>query len=432
MGRRMHTLLLVAAFAAWPAPVGAAAERTAALSAGIGAEIDAGERARYGLFPDVPDFQSAAFDSVKNGYRVTLTQLRAGEIRTRGRSVPRDAFEQTRWHVAFADEYGALGSLDSVRAAAGVSEAELLHRLALRYAARKEYGLARTLATDLRRDFPGDPSASWAAEALPRFDALAGPHRALIWPGSLLDQRGRTDLLVFSGYYGLWLGIAIPVALDAGDAQAFAVGLLATPAACLLLASRATRDASISRSQATLVSLGAHLGTFQGLGWAGLSDADGNAVVGTGVAAGLAGVLLAVPIAKGGGFTEGHAAVTNAGMYWGGWFGLVESSLTGRSDSNDDGPLFDMLVGSDLGVLGTAFGGGVTLLTKADGRFAMALLGAGSVGGLAMGSHWTRHYDQGKELAAAERGPAIEPMLAMRPAGRGRGAIPSAGLRIAF
>jgi hypothetical protein len=456
----LRALLFLAPLATWFAPFDAAmsAEGPAPLSERVGVEIDEKERTHYGLFPDVIDFGTARFDSTKQAFRITYTESRGGELRSRSRSVGRDAFEQTRWHVAFTDEYEQAAAGDSTSRGGPPSEADLLRRLTLRYAARKEYRLARTLASDLSHDFAAEPSGVWATDALPRLDALAGPRRALIWSGSLLDQRGRSDLLVFSGYYGLWLGIAIPVALEAEDAQAYAAGLLAVPAISILLANQATRDASITKGQARIIATGGLLGTFQGLGWAGLSDADGNRVVAAGVAAGLAGVAIAIPLTHAVHFTEGHGEITNSAMWWGGWFGLVESEVTNRSDESENSPLVDMLVGSDVGVLtgaiagsgarlsegrmrlinlsgvlGTAFGGGLILLAESDeGSTNMAILGAGSIAGLALGIHWTRNYDAGKDLAAADDGPAFEPVLSMRAGAHGKSPVPAMGLRIRF
>lgn len=443
------TALLTAAAASAAPPV--------PLTDRVGPEIDPNERTRYGLFPDLRDFEAARFEPAGDGYRLVYVERVGGGPRERSRSVSRAGFEQTAWHVAFTDEYESLAAGDTL-AVAG-SEPDLLRRLALRYASRRRYDLASAIAGDLRAGYAGAPAALWAAEAQPRFEALAGPRRALFWPGSLLDQRGRTDLLVFSGMYGLWLGTAIPVALEADDAQAYAAGLLVAPAACVLIAANVTRDRPIPKGQATIIALGGHLGTWQGLGWSGLGDADGEKVVATGVATGLAGILLAVPISNAVGFTEGHAEITNAGMYWGGWFGLVESILTGRDEDSEESPLADMLIGSDLGVvtaaiaargarlsegrmrlinlcgvLGTAFGGGLALLTEADDDQAViGLLGAGSVGGLVLGIHATRAYDRGKELAAAGGGgPALQPILAMRSTGRRGAAVPTAGLRVSF
>ncbi|HEU4335132.1 MAG TPA: hypothetical protein VFT32_11605, partial [Candidatus Eisenbacteria bacterium] len=406
--RRLALAAILAALVTPAAAAVAAAATSAApavpLTDRVGPEIDPTERARYGLFPDLREFETARFEPAGDGYRLVYAERVSGSPRERSRSVSRAGFEQTAWHLAFTDEYESLAGSDTLAAAVGAVP-DLLRRLALRYASRRRYDLATAIAADLRAGFADAPAGAWATEALPRFEALSGPRRALFWPGSLLDQRGRTDLLVFSGTYGLWLGTAIPVALDADDAQAYAAGLLIAPAACVLIAANVTRDRPIPKGQATVIALGGQLGTWQGLGWSGLGEADGEEVVAAGVVTGLAGILLAVPLSNAVGFTEGHAEITSAGMYWGGWFGLVESILTGRDEDDEDSPLVDMLVGSDIGVvtagiaargarlsegrmrlinlcgvLGAAFGGGLALLTEADDDQAViGLLGAGSI-----------------------------------------------------
>ncbi|HKQ18864.1 MAG TPA: hypothetical protein VJW75_03880 [Candidatus Eisenbacteria bacterium] len=421
------------------------------LSERVGPEIDAGERTRYGLFPDIHEFESGRFESSKDRYRLVYVE-RGG--RSRSRSISREAFQQTAWHLEFTDESeSAAGDVT-----AAPSEPDLLRRLALRYAARKRYDLAREIASDLREGYPAEPAGVWAVAVLPRFDALAGPRRAVIYPGALLDQRGRTDLIVFSGYYGLWLGAAIPIAFEAEDAQAFAAGLLAAPTACVLIAVNATRNAPIPSGQATIISLGGHLGTWQGLGWSGLSDAEGHEVVATGVAAGLAGIALAIPLSNAVEFSEGHAQIMNSAMYWGGWLGAVEAVVTNRDEKNENSPLVDMLIASDVavlatgiaarnarlsksrmrlinlcGVLGTAFGGGIVLLTESGSEeAAMGVLGLGSVAGLIVGVNVTKNHDAGKDLGLGGRGPTVDPVLAMRSAGARRASIPTAGIRVSF
>jgi hypothetical protein len=416
------------------------------LSERIGVEIDASERDAYRLFPDIEGFETASFFARDHGYTLEYVQRFATGSRTHQRKISEESFTHTKWHVAFTDEHEVLAREDTI----STTEPDLLHRLVLRYAARSRYELATELAADLIATFPATPAGAWAAEAAPRLDAIAERHRALFWPRTLLDQRGRTDVIAFSGYYGLWLGIAIPVALEANDPQAYAAGLLLAPPASIGAAIYATRNTNITEGQATIVSLGGHLGTWQGLGWAGVSDADAHAVVGAGVLAGLAGIGLAIPISNAVGFSEGHAAVTNSAMHWGGWFGAVASMLTGRDDSEENSPLVDMLIGSDVGVLaagitarnarlsegrmrlGTGFGGGLVLLFEADSdETAFALLGAGSVAGLALGTHLTRSYDRGKDLAAGHD-LDIAPMLTLVREGGSGAAVPAVAVRAAF
>lgn len=425
------------------------------LSDGIGPEIDARERDAYHLFPDVKGFESARLIRLESGsYRLEYTYRGASGARTKSRKISADAFEQTRLHVALSQAYlepRATALPDSLR------EAELLRLLTLRYASQTRYDVATVLLEDLRTDFPLTEQGRWAADIAPSVAALAKRRGALIWRGTLADQRGRTNLLVFSGYYGLWLGIATPIALHADNSQTFAAGLLVTPPLSILIASAATKDADIPEGLATIISLGGHLGTWQGIGWSAMGDADGNAAVGAGVIAGLGGIAAAIPIGKAVGFSEGHAAVTNSAMYWGGWFGAVFAVLANHDETEEHGVLRDMLIGSDAlvlgaglgarkarlsasrmrlinlgGVLGTTAGFAIDLLVQVDdSEPALAIAGAGSVAGLVLGTSLTRDHDRGRDLAGE---PSVEfPRLSLRPVSHRSGAlVPTLGARVTF
>ncbi len=449
-------ILSTLAFApASPTKAAGAIHEPTALSDSIGPEIDAREREAYHLFPDVSGFESARLIEVGAGeYRLEYTYRDGAGSRTRTRKVSAEAFEQTRLHVALSQAYRearAAALPDSFR------EAEMLRLLALRFASEVRYDVATALVDNLRADFATSDQGRWAADIAPRIEMLAKRHRGLIWPGSLVDQRGRTNLIIFSGYYGLWLGLAVPIALDAEAAQAYAAGLLATPALSILIASAATKDANITEGHATIISLGGHLGTWQGIGWSSIGGADGNAVVGAGVLAGLGGIAAAIPMGNAVNFSEGHAAVTSSAMYWGGWFGAVFGVLANHDETGDNGVLSDMLIGSDVfvlgagiaarkarlsagrmrlinlaGVLGTTFGFGIDLLVQPGSAEAvMAIAGAGSVAGLALGTSLTREHDLGKDLAG---GPSLEfPRLSLRRgADRSGRLVPTVGMRIAF
>jgi len=435
--RNLPTLILLLcvvfpATSARGSPIG-----PASLSETIGADIDSMERDRYHLFPDIRGFESARLVRLENGaYRLEFVARGASGSTTKSRRISAEAFEQTRLHVALTEAYlrqPAIAGPDSA------NEAELLHRLSLRYASQARYDIASVLAEDLRGAFPETDHGRWASETAPQMEFLVKRRRAFIWPGALLDQRGRTDLLVFSGYYGLWLGVAIPVVFESESAQAYAAGLLLAPPICIVAANAATKEANIPQGQATIISLGGRLGTWQGIGWSAMSDADGNTTVGAGVLAGLGGIAAAIPVAKAGGFSEGHAAIMNSALYWGSWFGAVFGVLANHDETQDHGILPDMLIASDTailgagiaarnvrlskgrmrlinlaGVLGTAMGFGVDLLFEVDNEEPVfAIAGAGSIAGLAIGSAMTRRYDQGKDLAMAH---AANPVVATSPA----------------
>ena len=110
--RRFTLSAAVAALLSIATAVAAAAATSAApavpLTDRVGPEIDPNERARYGLFPDLREFEAARFEPAGDGYRLIYVERVAGSPRERSRSVSRAGFEQTAWHVAFTVEYESL------------------------------------------------------------------------------------------------------------------------------------------------------------------------------------------------------------------------------------------------------------------------------------------------------------------------------------
>jgi len=189
----------------------------------------------------------------------------------------------------------------------------------------------------------------------------------------------------------------------------------------LLFTHNVTKEVNISDGRATMISLGGHLGTWQGIGWAAIADLDGSKVIGIGELGGLAGIAAATILTNKIDFSTGHAGLTSSGLQWGAWFGLVFAILV---DHEEDDVLRDMLIGSDLsifgtalatkdvqmskarvrlinlaGVIGTVLGFGIDLLVEVDdASTAFAIAGLGSVAGLVAGTQMTRNFDRGKDL----------------------------------
>jgi hypothetical protein len=266
---------------------------------------------------------------------------------------------------------------------------------------------------------------------------------------------------VFSGYYGLWAGIAIPVCLDAKQSEWYALGLITGAPGALLLTNRLTRDADIGRGRASVIKLGGHLGTWQGLGWSGLADWDGRSGIAAGLVGGMAGITGATLLTRHVHISEGHGALMGSALNWGAWFGFVGATAAG-AEGND--LLRAALIGSDvlvvttgiaarkvqmsrgrarmislMGLVGTVAGFGVDVLVRVDNEHAaMAIAGLGGVGGLIAGARMTRNYDAGKDLASVsttdrrERW-AIAPRLTMAsdPSHAGK-LIPTASLHLTF
>ncbi len=167
-----------------------------ALTDSLGSEIDAVAQARYHLLPDVRDLMSARFLRGPHG-AFRLTYL-TGSGRARSLEVSPTAIEHTRLHARFVEEYWEAR-------ATGEPPAACATRAFLLLASRGEYDAAWRLADAALEEAQGDSALMALREAA----AILRRSRGLFLPGSLYDRSGRTELLVFSGYYGVWLGIAL-------------------------------------------------------------------------------------------------------------------------------------------------------------------------------------------------------------------------------
>jgi hypothetical protein len=385
----------------------------------IGVEIDPAERDRYHLFPDISGFQSAQIIQLPGSkYRLNYTYQDTVGLHQKSIPMSADALELTRLHIQLTDSYLRMRYAKTINENL---EAEMLYRLALKYASQARYDVSSKLIGDLITDYPQSKEAFKAKPFHVTAEKLWKTKKALFWKGSLLDQSGRTDILIFSGYYGLWLGVATPIFFEADSPQAYAAGLLLGAPLSLLLTHNASKEANVSDGRATMISLGGHLGTWQGIGWAAIADLDGSKVIGIGELGGLAGIAAATILTNKIDFSTGHAGLTSSGLQWGAWFGLVFAILV---DHEEDDVLRDMLIGSDLsifgtalatkdvqmskarvrlinlaGVIGTVLGFGIDLLVEVDdASAAFAIAGLGSVAGLVAGTQMTRNFDRGKDL----------------------------------
>ncbi len=409
-------------------------EKTIVLSDAIGPEIDAAERQAYGLFPDLDCFQTGrllerANGSVRLEYTCDPPSTPAAQAGWWTHAVTADAVALTRLHVSLVDAHQREPA-DS--AANPAVEAACLRRLLLRQASRLDYETASELAGVLRFEYSETEEGRWAAAIADDLERLSGQRTALIHRGTVVQHEGRTEFLIFAGYYGLWLGIATPIALDADGPETFGASILLIPATTFALAHFWSREANLSDARAAMMSFGAHLGTWQGIGWSVYADRDGRDVVAVGEFAGLAGLFAAGALTSRVEFSEGDAALTGAALPWGAWFGVVGATLAG---SEGDGILASALFASDALVLATGFGakdarvsekrvrlinlvglaGGIAgagaclLGSVDDGKTYIGVAGAGSIAGLIAGAHWTRGVDREKDFGW------VAPQLLMRP-----------------
>ena len=397
-----------------------AVQEVISLSDSIGPVIDSLEKEAYHLFPEVKAFQKGQIVRLSESkFRLDYGYQDLAGTHSVSRKISKEAVELTRLHVKLTEDYRKLAPVEGE--ARGV-EANLMYRLALKSASRARYDFASTLISDLIESYPETPEALEAKRLQPEISRLLKTRKALIFRGSLIDRSGRTELLIFSGYYGLWLGIATPISLQAESPQAFSLGLLLGGPASLWITHGLTQNANVSHGKATIISLGGHLGTWQGLGWAAVADQEAVNVIRFGEISGLMGILAAAHLSNRIEFGEGHAALTSSGLQWGAWFGLVLAAVV---DHDGDDLLRDMLLGSDIavlgtgfltqdvrmsqirvrlinlgGVVGTVFGFGVDLLIEADEASTIfGIAGIGSIAGLAAAVNLTKNYDQERAIS---------------------------------
>ena len=298
--------------------------------------------------------------------------------------------------------------------------AAVLVATAADFEARGELGIARALYEEVVRRYPNTPGAETARARLTELAGLA--------PTAVgQDRRGDTEFRVWSTMYGLWLGVAVPILADAHGSEPYGVGLLVGGPAGYLAGRAFSRSRSLSVGQARTVSWAGTWGTWQGVGWAHAldlgrdsgceyCDPDGEAVVATALAGGLAGIATGALLSRGE-VSEGTAASTYLGSLWGTWVGLAGGTALDVDDDamwvstllvGNAGLIAGALVGKSSGLssrrahmisLGGLIGGfsgiGLVLIAEpssSSGDFAIPL--ATSLVGLGLGALFTRGIDE--------------------------------------
>jgi hypothetical protein len=287
---------------------------------------------------------------------------------------------------------------------------------------------ARAMLEMIAREYADTPAAAQVQAMLATLRAMPAAERS-----------GRTELLVWGATYGAWLGIAVPIMLDADDPAAYGAGLLLGAPAGFLAARAYTRNRVRTEGQAEAITFGSAFGTWQGLGWAEVLeigdrealvcpapdepcvevDADAHipARVAATVVGGLAGVVVGTVLARKPITAGTSTAVAHSGL-WGTWFGWALGYVAGLEGADEN--LTSALLGGDAGliaagimaprwqlsrsrarlisiagVIGGLGGGGVALIVQPESdRTAVTFPLVGSALGLMLGAVWTRNLDE--------------------------------------
>ena len=303
------------------------------------------------------------------------------------------------------------------------------------FADRGADDIAEALYRHIMRRFPGTPAAETArtrVEVVTARQSQAG---------------GEVELKVWFTTYGLWQGVAIPLAAGADGPEPYGLGLLAGGPAGFLVGRAIARSRPRSLGQARAITWGGTWGAIQGWGWAQALDLGcQGCAVDESFEAAVTSAIVGGALGIGGGLalarreiTPGAATSGMLGSLWGMWFGFSTAWLVDIED--EDGLMAAaMLVGNaglvagglagsrvplsrgrarmiSLGGLVGAFGGlGMILISQPDSdKAAMATVLGGSIAGLVVGAAGTRgdrgETDPSEEVQAAASLPAPGSLL---------------------
>lgn len=299
---------------------------------------------------------------------------------------------------------GLTATSDSLSAQTPDQAAAVLLRAAIQFEQDEMTDIATAIFRLILREYP---NTSAGAEARTR---LAGARE------SESASSGRTELKVWSTLYGLWLGVAIPGAFNADGSEPYGLGLLVGGPAGYLTGKAYGESRPISIGQARAITWGGTWGTWQGMGWAIVAEAESEGVFGAMIGTGLAGVAVGGLLSHRE-ISDGLATTINLGSLWGSWFGVAGGVL---GDLEGDELLAATLIAGNVGLVTTAVGGrnwnlsrsrarlisvagvigglggaGIDMLVQPDDeKVAIAIPLVGSILGLAIGARRTRDRSQ--------------------------------------
>ena len=262
--------------------------------------------------------------------------------------------------------------------------AAVLLAVAADFENRGERDVAIALYRDIAERFPGTPSA---ASALARLEAsTTAQSRA----------GGETELKVWSTLYGIWLGMAVPAALDADDPEPYGVGLLLGTPGGFFGGRALARSRPRSLGQTRAITWGGTWGAWQGMGWAHALDLGGGerlyddileheqqstqAVFASMIAGSAVGILGGTLAARRE-IMPGTSTSAMLGSMWGAWIGFASSIL---ADLDEDPTWATTMLAGNAGLVGGAVAGSRWRLSRSRARLISVGGLIGGVGGLGM------------------------------------------------
>ncbi len=260
--------------------------------------------------------------------------------------------------------------------------AAVLLAAATEFESRGERDVAEALYRHIRARFPGTPAAE---SVLARLEATTTAQSR---------AGGETELKVWSTLYGIWLGVAVPAALDADGPEAYGVGLLLGGPGGFFGGRALARSRPLSLGQTRAITWGGTWGAWQGMGWAHALDLGGGerlyddiveheqqsiqAVFASMIAGSAVGILGGTLAARRE-IMPGTSTSAMLGSMWGAWFGFASSIL---ADLDEDPAWATTMLAGNAGLVGGAVAGSRWRLSRSRARMISIAGVIGGVGGL--------------------------------------------------
>ncbi len=272
---------------------------------------------------------------------------------------------------------------------APADSAAVLLGVASELESRGESDVAEALYRHIADRFPETPAAATARAQL---DAATAER---------FQAGGETELKVWSALYGIWMGVAVPMALDADGSESYGLGLLVGGPAGFFAGRALASSRPVSLGQALAITWGGTWGgtwgALQGMGWANALDLGGGerliegdiviheeqsvqAVVASMIVAGAVGIAGGALAARRE-ITPGTSTSAMLGSLWGSWFGLASAILM---EMDENTAWTTVALTGNAGLAGGALAGSQWPLSRSRARLISVGGLMGGVGGIGM------------------------------------------------
>ena len=306
--------------------------------------------------------------------------------------------------------------------------AGVLYQAALRMAGERQRDAADAVLRYIVRNYGDTPAG---AEA----------RRTLIGRPPEGEGGGRVELVAWSTLYGAWLGIAVPIAMEADRPEIYGIGLVVGGPIGFMAGQEVATSQHVTLGEARAMTFGFRWGSSQAPVWLdALSGGDVSIpATWTSIAlGGVGGMALGGVVARRAHLSAGRVAFAAQGYYWGLYYALTvcaifdldcgASAVLGGGDALMIAAALAAPAGvtagrawlvSAMGIAGALGGLGIDLILNPDEDVALSIPIATSALGLVFGSRAARNMMRSGSDAGGKAGGAALPSALLEVGGSG-------------